>query len=98
MGAGADTETSTVGANATGAKNGNALDITSDLSITVSGSIKAASDVYLQAKNGSVTVNIFAKDLETDRLLKLIACDVSLGVRAINQRIGILIDGRDRWV
>jgi hypothetical protein len=47
--------------------------------------------------DGSVTVNLYAKDLETDRILKSIACDVQLGVRPEYERIGILIDNYDRW-
>lgn len=47
--------------------------------------------------DGGVTVNLYAKDLETERMLKSIACDVVLGVRAVYERIGILIDGHDRW-
>lgn len=47
--------------------------------------------------DGSVTVNLFAKNLETERILRSIACDEVLGVRQFGQRIGELIDGRDRW-
>lgn len=47
--------------------------------------------------NGSVTVNLYAKDLETERILKSIACDTALGVRPVYERIGQLIDGHDRW-
>jgi len=47
--------------------------------------------------DGSVTVNLFAKNVETERILKSIACDEVLGVRQSGQRIGELIDGRDRW-
>lgn len=47
--------------------------------------------------DGSVTVNLFAKNLETERMLRSIACDEVLGVRQFGQRIGELIDGRDRW-
>lgn len=47
--------------------------------------------------DGSVTLNLFAKNLETERILKSIACDEVLGVRQFGQRIGQLIDGRDRW-
>ena len=65
--------------------------------IRVRGDIWECCNLQKSWIDGSVTVNLFAKDLETDRLLKLIACDVSLGVRATNERIGTLIDGRDRW-
>jgi len=47
--------------------------------------------------DGSVTVNLFAKNLQTERILKSIACETALGVRMFGQRIGELIDGRDRW-
>lgn len=47
--------------------------------------------------DGSVTVNLFAKNLETERILKSIPCDETLGIVQFGQRIGQLIDGRDRW-
>jgi hypothetical protein len=47
--------------------------------------------------DGSVTVNLYARDLETDRILKSIPCDTTLGVRTEYVRIGQLIDGNDRW-
>lgn len=47
--------------------------------------------------DGSVTVNLYSKDLETDRILKSITCDTLLGARPIYERIGQLIDGYDRW-
>lgn len=47
--------------------------------------------------DGSVTVNLYAKDLETERILKSIACDRVLGIRLFGERIGMLIDGYDRW-
>lgn len=47
--------------------------------------------------SGGVTVNLFAKNLETERILKSIACAEELGVRPFGKRIGQLIDGRDRW-
>jgi hypothetical protein len=47
--------------------------------------------------DGSMTVNLFAKNLETERIMRSIACDEELGVRQSGQRIGALIDGRDRW-
>ena len=47
--------------------------------------------------DGSVTVNLFAKNLETERILESIACDEVLGIVLFGQRIGALIDGRDRW-
>uniref|UniRef100_UPI00301D676F DUF4304 domain-containing protein n=1 Tax=Phenylobacterium sp. TaxID=1871053 RepID=UPI00301D676F len=47
--------------------------------------------------DGAVTVNLWAKDLETDRILKAIPCEEQLGIIQFGQRIGYLIDGRDRW-
>lgn len=47
--------------------------------------------------DGSVTVNLFAKNLETERILESIPCDEDLGVVQFGKRIGELIDGRDRW-
>lgn len=47
--------------------------------------------------DGSVTVNLYAKDLETERILRSIACETVLGVHPAYERIGKLIDGRDRW-
>jgi hypothetical protein len=47
--------------------------------------------------DGSVTVNLYAKDLETERILKSIPCQAVLGIRLFGQRIGQLIDGYDRW-
>lgn len=47
--------------------------------------------------DGSVTVNLFSKNLETERILKSIPCDEVLGIRQFGQRIGQLIDGYDRW-
>lgn len=47
--------------------------------------------------DGSVTVNVWAKDLETERILKSIPCEEILGIVQVGLRIGDLIDGRDRW-
>lgn len=47
--------------------------------------------------DGGVTVNVWAKDLETERILKAIECEEVLGIRQFGVRIGNLIDGRDRW-
>lgn len=47
--------------------------------------------------DGSITVNLFAKNLETERILESIPCDEDLGVVQFGKRIGELIDGRDRW-
>lgn len=47
--------------------------------------------------DGSVTVNLFLKNLETERILESIPCNEALGIRQLGQRVGALIDGRDRW-
>lgn len=50
--------------------------------------------------DGSVTVNVWAKDLETDRILKSIPCNQTMGIIQFGVRIGKLIDGPnglDRW-
>ena len=47
--------------------------------------------------DGSVTINLFAKNLETERILKSIPCSEVLGIILFGQRIGELIDGLDRW-
>ncbi len=47
--------------------------------------------------DGGVTVNLFAKNLETERILSSISCEKGLGIRQFGQRIGELIDGYDRW-
>ena len=44
-----------------------------------------------------VTVNLFAKDLETVRILSSIPCEFPIGIIQIGLRIGQLIDGYDRW-
>lgn len=47
--------------------------------------------------DGSVTINLFAKNVETARMLRTVACSETLGIVQSGQRIGDLIDGRDRW-
>lgn len=47
--------------------------------------------------DGSVTINLFAKSVETERMLRAVACSETLGVIQSGQRIGSLIDGLDRW-
>lgn len=47
--------------------------------------------------DGAVTVNLYGKDLETERILKSIPCECGLGIVLLGQRIGSLIDGHDRW-
>lgn len=47
--------------------------------------------------DGSVTINLFAKNVETERMLRAVDCETRLGIRQAGQRIGQLIDGYDRW-
>ncbi len=54
-------------------------------------------DLQKSSIDGSVTVNLWAKDLRTEEMLKAIPCEPMLGIVQIGQRIGALIDGRDRW-
>ncbi|WP_068878231.1 MULTISPECIES: DUF4304 domain-containing protein [unclassified Phenylobacterium] len=61
------------------------------------GEIQDQVDLQKSSIDGGVTVNLFAKNLETERILKSIPCEKQLGTRQFGQRIGELIDGRDRW-
>lgn len=61
------------------------------------GEIRDWVDLQKSSIDGSVTVNLFAKNLETERILRSIPCEKGLGIRQFGQRIGELIDGRDRW-
>jgi hypothetical protein len=59
--------------------------------------IKERLDLQKSGIDGSVTVNVWAKDLETERILRSIPCHKLLGIRQFGVRIGTLIDGYDRW-
>lgn len=65
--------------------------------VRVRGSMKEDLDLQKSWIDGSVTVNVWAKDLETERILKSIECEAVLWIRQSCVRIGTLIDGRDRW-
>jgi len=65
--------------------------------IRVRGSIWDCVDLQKSWVDGSVTVNLYGKDLETEKLLQTIGCDSPLGIVLLGQRIGLLIDGHDRW-
>lgn len=65
--------------------------------IRLRGEIRDRVNLQKSWVDGSVTVNLFAKNLETERILKSIPCDDVLGIVSFGQRIGELIDGRDRW-
>lgn len=65
--------------------------------IRLRGEIRDCVNLQKSWVDGSVTVNLFGKNLETERILKSIACEEGLGVRMFGQRIGQLIDGHDRW-
>ncbi len=47
--------------------------------------------------DGGLTINLFAKNLETERMIKAVPCEFINGISVSGQRIGYLIDGRDRW-
>jgi hypothetical protein len=47
--------------------------------------------------DGGVTVNLWAKDLETEKILGGIPCETELGIFQFGVRIGQLMDGYDRW-
>jgi hypothetical protein len=46
---------------------------------------------------GGVTVNVSMKDLKTAEILASIPCEEELWLSAVHQRVGLLIDGHDRW-
>ena len=45
--------------------------------------------------DGSVTVNLFAKDIETERIIKTIPCKHVLGIVQLSVRFSELIEGSD---
>lgn len=54
--------------------------------------------VNRQAGRGGVTVNLYMRDLQTEKLYrKVFADDPAAETPAIYQRLGILIDGYDHW-
>lgn len=63
----------------------------------IRGEMEERLDLQKSWVEGSVTVNVWAKNLETDRILKSIRCDAEMGVIQFGVRIGELIDGQDRW-
>lgn len=63
----------------------------------IRGEIEEKLDLQKIWIDGGVTVNVWAKDLETQRILRTITCDKALGIRHFGVRIGSLIDGHDRW-
>lgn len=65
--------------------------------VRIRGDIWDCADLQKSWIDGSVTANLYAKDLATERILNSIPCDFLLGAILPGQRIGDLIDGRDRW-
>lgn len=63
----------------------------------IRGEMKEQLDLQKSWVDGSVTVNVWAKNLETDRILRSIPCDAEMGIIQFGVRIGELIDGQDRW-
>lgn len=63
----------------------------------VRGDIDERLDLQKSGIDGGVTVNVWAKDLQTEKILKAIPCDKVLGIIQIGVRIGSLMDGYDRW-
>lgn len=63
----------------------------------IRGEMEERLDLQKSWIDGSVTVNVYAKNLETDRILSSIACDAAMGIIQFGVRIGNLVDGRDRW-
>ncbi len=64
--------------------------------LTLLGDGRGAARSHPHGHTGSVTVNPYALDLETERILKSIACETELGVVPTCERIGHPIDGNDR--
>jgi hypothetical protein len=65
--------------------------------IRVRGEIEERVDLQKSGIDGGVTVNVWAKDLQTERILRSIPYHKMLGIRQVGVRIGTLIDGYDRW-
>ena len=65
--------------------------------VRVRGDIEERLDLQKSWIDGGVTVNLWARDLETEKILKSIPCETPLGIIQFGERIGTLIDGRDRW-
>ena len=63
----------------------------------IRGEMQEQIDLQKSWIDGSVTVNVWAKNLETDRILKSIPCDADMGIIQFGVRIGTLINGQDRW-
>lgn len=61
------------------------------------GEMEEQLDLQKSWVDGSVTVNVWAKNVETDRILRSIPCDAEMGIIQFGVRIGTLIDGQDRW-
>jgi hypothetical protein len=65
--------------------------------VRVRGDIEERVDLQKSGIDGGVTLNVWAKDLQTERILRSIPCHTVLGIRQVGVRIGALMDGYDRW-
>jgi hypothetical protein len=65
--------------------------------VRIRGDMEERVDLQKSGVDGGVTVNVWAKDLQTERILESIPCHKVLGIRQVGIRIGTLIDGYDRW-
>lgn len=63
----------------------------------IRGEVEEMLDLQKSRVDGAVTVNVWAKNLETERILKLVPCEEPLGIIQQGVRIGELVDGQDWW-
>ena len=66
----------------------------------VSGEILEQLDLQKSWIDGSVTVNLWAKNVETERIIKTIPSEIALGIVQFGLRIARVVDGPmslDRW-
>lgn len=66
----------------------------------VSGEILEQFDLQKDWVDGAVTVNLWAKNIVTERVIKSIPCKNTLGIAQTGKRIGRIVDGPnnlDRW-
>lgn len=63
----------------------------------IRGEMEEQLDLQKSWVNGGVTVNVWAKNLDTNRILRSIPCSAAMGIVQFGVRIGELIDGQDRW-
>lgn len=66
----------------------------------VTGEVLEQFDLQKDWVDGAVTVNLWAKNLETERIVKTIPCKSGLGIVQSGKRLGRIIDGPEggnRW-